>query len=315
VTSTANSGQRVPAEQLPATVTRAAARYRLGTVTGWQVITTGYEDANLAVTTSSGAVVIKIFPAWRGAVLPARTTALVEAAIRVGVRHPPLRHAGTGAALTLDPNTGCHLLVMDAIAGADFYTPPRAPTLAELTDLAEQAALIPRIGVAVDPVANLWALTHLPRLAELLRPHLDDEQQHLVTAAARAYAAVDHQALPHALIHNDLTKGNVLAAESGLWMIDFGCADRYPRIQELAVIAANLTHGTPRPLLDRAEEVADRYAAHVPLTTVERRALPTYATAAAAMELLGALYARHIDGDDRPETGYLIELGLAGLRS
>ncbi|MDG4795485.1 hypothetical protein [Micromonospora sp. WMMD1082] len=80
------------------------------------------------------------------------------------------------------------------------------------------------------------------------------------------------------------------------------------------MIAANPTDGAPQPLLDRAATIADLYHRHLPLTSAERRALPAYTGAAAAMELPGTLYARHIDGDDRDETTYLIELGTAVTR-
>jgi hypothetical protein len=62
--------------------------------------------------------------------------------------------------------------------------------------------------------------------------------------------------------------------------------DRFPRVQELAVIAANLTYGCPDPLPVRVETIAELYsaAAPVPLTPVERDALRAFAHAAAAME-------------------------------
>ena len=98
-------------------------------------------------------------------------------------------------------------------------------------------------------------------------------------------------------------------------MLDFAVANRVPRVQELAVIAANLTHGSPDPLPARIEDIAGLYSgiAPLPLSGPERDALRAFGLAAAAMELLGALAERQA-GNDSPETGYLISLGTAGLR-
>ena len=140
-------------------------------------------------------------------------------------------------------------------------------------------------------------------------------------ARARRHVAeetgrIDRQALPQALIHADLTKGNVLFTPGGeVIVLDCAVANRFPRVQELAVIAANLTYGSPVPLPARVEAIAAMYsaAAPVPLTDAEHDALRAFGLAAAAMELLGAL-SEWQDGNRGAETGYLIRLGTQGLR-
>lgn len=66
----------------------------------------------------------------------------------------------------------------------------------------------------------------------------------------------------------------------------------------------------PRP----AESATHCCIAPRPLDSGERTALRTFTVAAAAMELLGALAEWHLHGNHSPETGYLIDLGLAGMR-
>ena len=44
-------------------------------------------------------------------------------------------------------------------------------------------------------------------------------------------------------------------------VLDFALANRWPRVQELAVIAASLMHGSPGPLPARLEAVARLYSA------------------------------------------------------
>jgi hypothetical protein len=104
-------------------------------------------------------------------------------------------------------------------------------------------------------------------------------------------------------------------------VLDFALANRWPRLQELAVIAASLLwapsgpHGAPGPLPERMGQVAALYsrASPEPLKPGEMDALDAFGRAAAAMELLGGWNMR-LRGDRGPETDQLIAIGTAGLR-
>jgi hypothetical protein len=50
---------------LPELLAQVAAAFRLGDVRDWSVLTTGYEDCNIDLTTSMTRVVVKIFAANR----------------------------------------------------------------------------------------------------------------------------------------------------------------------------------------------------------------------------------------------------------
>ncbi|GAA4989980.1 hypothetical protein GCM10023205_71540 [Yinghuangia aomiensis] len=290
----------------------AAERCGLGPVDNWRVITTGFEDTNIALDTRTGQVVVKAFARSRGSIA-ARTVALLHRAIAQGVHHPELRRDAHGR--TLLRYRGTSILVMDRADGADYYTLQRPPTHDELARIVDQAALLHTIDARPAHVHDPWALTNLVPLADRMQPHLDTEQRVLVAAAVDAVARVDRPALPHALIHGDLTKGNVLATpDGGITLLDFAVAGWAPRVQDLAVMAANLTHGDPRPLTERVTQVADLYADTASLTDRERDALAVYGHAAAAMEFLGALAEQRLHGTVTDETAYLVDLGLAGLR-
>jgi hypothetical protein len=97
-------------------------------------------------------------------------------------------------------------------------------------------------------------------------------------------------------------------------VIDLSVTNRLPRVRELIVVAANLMHDSLLPLPDRARHIADLDHELNPLTPGEHAAVRALAPAAAAMELLGALAAWHLDRDQRDETAYLMEVGMAGLR-
>ncbi|WP_190824786.1 phosphotransferase [Saccharopolyspora pogona] len=291
-----------------------ATGYALGKPTATRLISTGFEDTNLDLTTRRQQVVAKVFAPSR-ARWAHRTAEIIQRARAAGGRHPRLHHDTAGQLVHHLPG-GRTCLVMDRIDGADYYQLGRPPTTAELGDLADQVVLVHSLDLELDPVSDPWQITQLVPLAHTLHDVLDAEQRRLVDTAITATTAVRRDLLPVTVIHGDLTKGNVLVDHDGrIVMIDFGVAHTAPRVQELAVVAANLCHGSPTPLPQRAEHLAALYSprAASPLTTCEHAALAAYTGAAAAMEMLGALAEWH-HGNRGSEVAYLIDLGLAGLR-
>jgi Ser/Thr protein kinase RdoA (MazF antagonist) len=230
------------------------------------------------------------------------------------VHHPRL-HADAGGRPVHDYDRH-RLLVMDFAPGHTFYDLGRPPDQAELARVVEQAARIHATIARPEPVFDSWAIANLVPLAGEVGDLLDAEQRGLVDGAIVELARVDFPSLPTRLIHADLTGGNVLLGPDGeITVLDFALANRWPRLQELAVIAASLLHGSPEPLPARMETVVRMYAAVAgePLTPAEEDALPAVGRAAAAMELLGGLN-QWRQGNRGPETDSLIQIGTNGLR-
>lgn len=310
---TAGPAARIDTD-LPALLRHITRAFRLGDLTAWSVLTTGYEDCNIKATTTRATAVVKIFAAGRAADAAARTVDLIRRARAAGVHHPPLHRDRAGE--LVHHHSGHQIVVMDFVPGATLYDLRRAPNQRELADVIDQAVRIHAIDAAPAPVFDPWAITNLEPLAAQTHALLDTDQRHLVAHAVAHAAGIDRNTLPAALIHADLTKGNVLVTDhAGVAVLDFAVANRLPRVQELAVIAANLTHSAPDPLPVRVDTIAELYsfAAPIPLTPAELTALRAFAHAAAAMEMLGALAEWH-NGNHSRETSYLIGLGLAGLR-
>lgn len=300
---------------LPALVDHVADAYRLGPVADWSVIATGYEDCNIDLRAERARVVIKVFAAGRPAGIAARTAGIIAAVTAAGVRHPRL-HADA-ADRDVHEYDRHRLLVMDFAPGQTFYDLGRPPDDAELARVVEQAARIHATDIHPAPVFDSWAIANLVPLAGQVGDLLDADQRRLVDGAIAGLARVDFASLPNRLIHADLTAGNVLLGSNGeITVLDFALANRWPRLQELAVIAASLLHGSPEPLPARMDRVARLYSAAVPqpLTPAEQAALPAVGRAAAAMELLGGLNQWRL-GNRGPETDSLIDIGTAGLRA
>ena len=299
---------------LPELVAHVAAEYRLGGVVDWSVLATGYEDCNIDLQTKQARLVVKVFATGRPAGIAGRTAGVIEAVRETGVHHPRLHADAAGD--DVHSYDGHQLLVMDFAPGRTFYDLGRPPDQTELARLVEQAARIHACQARPQPVFDSWAIANLVPLAGQVGGLLDACQRRLVDDAISAMAASSFWSLPVALIHADLTAGNVLLGPGGeLTVLDFALANRWPRLQELAVIAASLMHGSPGTLPVRLDAVAQLYSATVPapLTPEETAALPAFGRAAAAMELLGGLN-QWRQGNRSPETDSLIHLGTAGLR-
>lgn len=302
---------RTPLKDLAEHVAR---EYSLGTVEDWSVLATGYEDCNLVLRGSDDpfGVVVKVFAVARPQWAAHRTASLITAARAAGVRHPRVRPDASGR--LVHEYDRHRLMVMDFVPGRTFYELGRPPAGPELTEVVRQAALVHSIDAHPEPVPDPWAIANLVPLAARVRELLTGEQRRLADAAVSGLAAVDLTALPEALIHADLTAGNVLLGPQGtVHVLDFALANRWPRLQEIAVIGASLLHGSVSPVPDRVYTVASLYSSLSPLTSLEWEALDAFGRAASAMELLGGLD-QWRQGNRGGETDALIEIGTAGLR-
>lgn len=151
-----------------------------------------------------------------------------------------------------------------------------------------------------------------------VKQFISSEDLQLVEQAMTHYETIPIDDLPHCFVHGDFTKTNVLKGDDGkMYILDFSVANWYPRIQELAVIAANLLHdGDPTSSLqETCHQVADEYSLFNPLTDNERQHLPAYTLAGIAMEFMGAHQEKHLNGNDTEETEYWLNLGREGLKS
>jgi hypothetical protein len=123
VTGLAGPAARVGTD-LPALLAHIADAFALGDVTNWSVLSTGYEDCNVDLTTAAARVVVKVFAPGRAAGIAARTAGLMTAAHAVGVHHPRL-HRDTHGAL-VHSYRGHQTLVMDFVPGHTLYDLARA---------------------------------------------------------------------------------------------------------------------------------------------------------------------------------------------
>lgn len=316
--------KRTPADRLnyngslKPVVNRLCKAYEVGEPKDFSVFDVGYEDCNVLVVTPDRKYVAKIFSKGRSPEDITRYSTIMEHAVEAGVNHPPLIKSGDGNIVFTDTQAnGISMVLMQFVEGRSFMELDRSPNPDELRAVAEQAAKVNKIEYKPPYLFDSWAIPNIHKMFERVQKFVQPEDLELVKRVMAQYDQIPVDTLPHAFVHGDFTKANVLKGNDGeVYILDFSVANWYPRIQELAVIAANLLHdeNDQISLQDKCDLVANQYSEFTQITPDERTHLYPYTLAGVAMEFMGAHQEKFITGNRTEETEYWLKLGRNGLR-
>lgn len=295
-------------------IDRLCEAYGVGTPASSSVIEVGYEDCNVIVETDQDKYLAKMFAKTRTAEEIARYATTMKKVVEAGVHHPELLTTNSGEVVYTDD--GITLVLMRFVEGKTFFELDHAPDADDLKVVLEQAAKVNGIDYKPTYLFDSWAVPNIRAIFDKVKQFVEPDDLKLVEQAMARYEAIPVDDLPHSFVHGDFTKTNVLKGNDGkVYVLDFSVANWYPRIQELAVIVANLLHDDGEETLERkCEQVADEYSEFNLLTDQERKHLPAYAQAGVAMEFMGAHQEKYVNGNDTEETDYWLSLGREGLR-
>ena len=304
--------------ELSSVIDDVARDLNLGAVVSSNLIAVGYEDYNTKVVTDSGAYVFKIFSKQRSHEEATRCAEIVDAVCRAGIAHPTIHRTSDGSALYVH-SSGLRLIVMDYIDGESFYDKGTPPNDEQLRKIVRQAVKIDQLDIHPTYLFDSWAIPNMGWMLDQTCNHLSEEGLRLSEEAFRRYNAIPIDQLPKTFVHGDLIKTNVLLGHDGeIHVIDFSVSNIYPRIQEIAVMAANLLfdekNGTTVPLRERINKLIAMYEAEGgELSDIEKQYAFDYALPGCAMEYMGSVNERIKTGDNK-EIRYWENLGLEGLR-
>lgn len=291
--------------------------YDIGSVTNFSIIETGYEDCNILIETQDEKYVAKIFSKTRDKETIARYVLIMEKVIATGVNHPKLIRNIEGNFIYTDNKSGSvSLVLMKFIEGKSFFELSRIPDTAEKRLIIEQATKISKIDFKPSFLFDPWAIPNIVAIFEKVKHFLPIEDRKLIEKVILKYEKIPIDDLPHCFVHGDFTKANVMKCHNGeIYILDFSVANWYPRIQEIAVIIANLLYNE-KDSLDlkaRIRSFLPDYEKINPLTEKERKYIHSYALAGVAMEFLGANQEKYINGNNSDETEFWLKLGRNGL--
>lgn len=291
------------------------AAYGFGDRITSSVIDAGYEDCNVVVETERGMYLAKMFAAFRSPENIEHYVTTMRKVIAAGVNHPLL--AKSKSFEIIYHKSGISMVLMDFVEGQTFYKmDKRAPDEAELHAVLEQAAIVNRMDYHPSFSDDSWAVPYIHTMFSRVKRYIKPEYTPAVEEVIAGYNEIPLQELPYCFVHGDFVKTNVLKGADGkTYILDFSVSNWYPRIQELAVIVANLMYDSHQnqSIEEKTEQVADMYHMLNPLSADEQKHLLAYSRAVVAMEFMGAHQEKYINGNDTEETAYWLQLGRAGL--
>lgn len=293
-------------------------RYGLGDYIGSQVISVGYEDLNIVLTTGKGKHLVKAFADFRSLEDCQRYVEMMLQVIEAGVHHPKLYQAGEHhlEVLQLD-GAEVRVCVLEYIDGHSFYDLDEQPTKEELGIIASQAAVINQLPLKPPFVYDSWAVVNILNEYEKKHQYLREADIEMVQQVVDAFSRIDLKSLPYAFVHGDIIKTNVMRDKDGkIYILDFSVANYYPRVQELAVLFCDLffNEKDPSNFKQCYELGLEEYQRKIKLISYELEVLPVFVKAAHAMHIICPTFERDVNGNDSKENAKWLELGRIGLR-
>jgi Ser/Thr protein kinase RdoA (MazF antagonist) len=289
--------------------------YQLGDFTECVDIEVGFEDYNIRLTTTRGSYFVKLFAASRTAQQIERYIEVVSAALDCGVQHPDLLRTAAGDYLATVDFANVSLVVMEWLDGKTYWDMGRQPRGHEQQAIMNDITKLHKSSCRPEYIYDSWAVNNFINEYQLSKGLLTEEETRLVAPIIDEFEGIDHNALPHSLVHGDIISPNTMLISEEVYILDFSVANYLPRIQELAVLFSDLFFAPNNSDESRRlyTNILDLYQDEIPLTYNEIAALPTYVRAAHAMHVVRT---RRLlaEGKDIEEGEYWNNLGMIGLR-
>ena len=262
--------------------------YKLGRTYSFKPVQVGYEDFNVILETRAGKWFVKVFSIERSADDIRRYVEVVAKAVEGGVSHPRLKG---DSPLFHNEDYNLYAVCMDYVEGESFYK-RSGPDTAELDSIMREAITLHEVNYKPPYIFDVWAVPNIDWLYERVDPTRLGDFEPIIQAIINEYHQLDLNQLSTCFVHGDIIKSNVIMSANQPYIVDFSCANMYPKIQELAVMAANLLAKTKHETFDeRVGRVVDSYLrSGGTLSVYEKQAVLPYAKAAVAAELLGSIY-------------------------
>lgn len=283
-----------------------------------RVVEMGYEDFNVILEAIESKYFVKMFANFREEKDAKRYVDLMCAVLNAGVRHPNLYKSNQGYLHKLKTASGIvYLCVIEYIEGYSFYEMSLKPTEDEMRFLVRQSAIINNIDIELTNIYDDWAIVNFIEQYELKNKFLSKEDKKLIEPLIEQFKALKIETLPACLVHGDIIKTNVMRDLNGkIYILDFSVANKYPRIQELAVLLCNILfdEDAPETFTKNYSLALEEYQKYIQLTKGELVALPLYTKVAHAMHVICPLQIKVEDGVETAENNYWLELGRKGLK-
>lgn len=296
-------------------LTKVCEDYRLGGYLQHRIITVGYEDLNIVLSTNNNRYLIKILADFRDKDDRLRYLGTLLKVMESDIAHPKLYKSDQGYLYSIDVNeTKVYLFVMQFIDGKTFFELGINPTQEEVCFLSFQAALINKIKHNPKYILDTWAIVNFIPQYQRALPYLGKDDITLIEPLISRFENINLTALPHCFVHGDILSSNVIKDLQGKsWIIDFSVSNYYPRIQELAVLSNMfIDHENPGAFEKNFQLALSVYQKEIQLSQLELKLLPVFIMTANAMQIIGAMNCI-IEMGNSYENQYWLYHGRKGL--
>ncbi|MFA6082019.1 MAG: phosphotransferase [Patescibacteria group bacterium] len=276
--------------------------YHFGKLTRFSKVEIGYEDDNYILETTIGTYFVKIFGLYRDINECRRYVEIIQKACTADIKTPKMYPP------SLNIIDGRNLSVFEFVDGKTFYELKQKPTKSEAKVILSEAAKINGTNFKPTYVYDEWAIVNAADQYQIVKNYLSTAEKSKIEPLVKIFIEIKSETLPHCFVHGDIITTNVIRnSTGGIYVIDFACANYYPRLLELAVIACNLLAD-----YDHAY-ILEEYGRHNPLTDREKELFPLFVDLAHAMHIIGAVRERDIYGNASAENEYWLNQGRSGL--
>lgn len=292
--------------------------FGLGEYKNHNAILVGYEDYNVALQTEKGKFFVKFFASFRSDADCERYVEIISKTIEAGVSEPKLCEFKQGFIFRIPVGQeSLRVIVMEHIEGQTFYELQRPLTESEAREVIRQASLINTVKYQPTFLYDSWSIPNFLQEFALVEKLIPEADLALLKPLVEEFTSVDLKKLPHALVHGDIIKTNVILSSTGkVYIIDFAVANYYPRIQEIAIILCNMLFDEDHPQQFRKfyDLALEEYQKKILLTPDELSLLPLFITIQHAMHVVGAVREEKIKHNEPSvEDTYWLEQGRKGL--
>ena len=290
--------------------------YNIGSYVAFELIEMGYEDLNLKLTTTKGNYFVKIFAEKREDAECLRLINIVKTAIDNGVNHPLFLEKETGFIFRgRYEDFNIRLAVFEYIAGKSFFELKKNPTTEELKKIIKMAAILNKIDYKPADLYDSWALLNLPTEYKKAQKYIEEKYKKILDSLVMKFEKIDLKSLPHALVHGDLIRSNIMKSKDKIYFVDLSVANYYPRVVELAVIMSDVMFdpSSKASIEKNYKFLLQEYQKHMKLTKEELDVLPLFIQMAHGMHIIGATLEKEKRKNKSSENEHWLELGKKGL--
>lgn len=276
------------------------------------LITVGFGDYNLKlIMPDDSQLVLKIFSKDRTTTYINRYEKIINTVIAGDICHPRVLRANNGKAVYHDNRYDTSMVLMEYIHGKPLTEYSTLPT-AVYKNVIHEAVKISNITIDIPEYFDMWQVTNLAGLHEETEHILDSRINSRIKSVLEEYKDLA-PLLPTGFVHGDMTRTNIISTANNVAILDFGASGIYPRIHELAILAAHCLADGKLSLDNCIDYTCKEFLLQGgTLSEFEMGAMPAYTQAILAVKYLCNVY----EIDEAMETEEMVywrEISIAYL--